>query len=88
MTTVSAYEARRNFGEILNRVAYKGESVVVERHGRPLAEIRPAKKTVKKKPSRDELIKKYAGIWDNEDGRRIEKAMKEFRSSFKVIRDR
>lgn len=88
MTTVSAYEARRNFGELLSRVAYKGETVLVERHGRPLVEIRPAKKRAKEKPSREELIKKYAGIWDNEDGRRIEKAMKEFRSSFKIIRDR
>ncbi len=39
---VTATEAARKFSEILNRVAYKGESFVVERSGRPVCEIRPA----------------------------------------------
>jgi len=41
-TRVTATEAARKFSEILNRVAYKGESFVVERNGRPVCEIRPA----------------------------------------------
>jgi prevent-host-death family protein len=41
-TRVTATEAARKFSEILNRVAYKGESFVVERSGRPVCEIRPA----------------------------------------------
>jgi antitoxin (DNA-binding transcriptional repressor) of toxin-antitoxin stability system len=43
-TRVTATEAARKFSEILNRVAYKGESFVVERGGRPICEISPAKK--------------------------------------------
>jgi prevent-host-death family protein len=43
-TRVTATEAARKFSEILNRVAYKGESFVVERSGRPVCEIRPAEK--------------------------------------------
>ena len=43
-TRVTATEAARKFSEILNRVAYKGESFIVERSGRPICEIRPAKK--------------------------------------------
>ena len=39
---ITATEAARKFSEILNRVAYKGESFVVERSGRPVCEIRPA----------------------------------------------
>jgi prevent-host-death family protein len=39
---VTATEAARKFSEILNRVAYQGESFVVERSGRPVCEIRPA----------------------------------------------
>ena len=42
-TRVSATEAARKFSEILNRVAYKGESFVVERSGRPVCEISPAR---------------------------------------------
>ncbi|HXN87405.1 MAG TPA: hypothetical protein VN867_15130 [Candidatus Binataceae bacterium] len=41
-TRVTATEAARKFSEILNRVAYKGETFVVERGGRPVCEIAPA----------------------------------------------
>jgi antitoxin (DNA-binding transcriptional repressor) of toxin-antitoxin stability system len=40
-THVTATEAARKFSEILNRVAYKGETFVVERSGRPVCEISP-----------------------------------------------
>ena len=40
-TRVTATEAARKFSEILNRVAYKGETFVVERGGRPVCEIAP-----------------------------------------------
>jgi antitoxin (DNA-binding transcriptional repressor) of toxin-antitoxin stability system len=43
-TRVSATEAARKFSEILNRVAYKGESFIVERGGRPVCEISPPSK--------------------------------------------
>lgn len=39
--TVSAFEARRNFGEILQEVAANGDNVVVERHGKPVAVVVP-----------------------------------------------
>ena len=38
---VTATEAARKFSEILNRIAYKGETFVVERNGRPICEISP-----------------------------------------------
>ena len=40
-TRVTATEAARQFSEILNRVAYKGESFIVKRAGRPICEISP-----------------------------------------------
>jgi prevent-host-death family protein len=43
-TRITATEASRKFSEILNRVAYKGESFIVERSGRPVCEIAPAEK--------------------------------------------
>ena len=39
MKTVSAYQARTNFGEILNLVYYQGGEVVVERKGKPMVKI-------------------------------------------------
>ncbi len=41
MTTVTATEAAKNFGEIVDRVREAGVAYVVERKGRPIAEIAP-----------------------------------------------
>ena len=38
-TTVSATEAAKNFGEIVDRVREEGVAYVVERKGRPIVEI-------------------------------------------------
>lgn len=37
--TVSAMEARQNFGSLLNQVALQKEEVVIERAGKPLAKL-------------------------------------------------
>jgi prevent-host-death family protein len=43
-TTVGAYEAKTKFSELIAR-AENGESFVVTRNGRPVAEIRPTKQS-------------------------------------------
>ena len=40
MATVTAFEAKTRFGELLNRVA-KGEEIVITRYEKPLARIVP-----------------------------------------------
>jgi antitoxin (DNA-binding transcriptional repressor) of toxin-antitoxin stability system len=42
-TRVSATKAARNFSELLNRVRYRGESFVIERGGKPVCEMSPAR---------------------------------------------
>ncbi len=39
--TIGAFEARRQFGQILKGVSGKGESYVVEYHGEPVAAVVP-----------------------------------------------
>jgi prevent-host-death family protein len=39
--TFSASKARVDFAEIINQVAYGGERVVLDRHGKPIAAIIP-----------------------------------------------
>lgn len=41
MKTVSAYKARTNFGELLNEIYYRGEEVIVEKMGKPVAVMIP-----------------------------------------------
>ena len=38
-TTISAFDARRKFGKVLDTVAANGNSVIVERHGEPVAAV-------------------------------------------------
>jgi prevent-host-death family protein len=38
-TTVGTHEAKTRLSEYLNRVAYGGERIVVERHGKPIAAL-------------------------------------------------
>lgn len=40
MATVSAFDAKTRFGELLDRVA-KGEEVIITRHDKPIARIVP-----------------------------------------------
>ena len=40
-TTVSTSKARVDFAEMINQVAYGGERVVLDRHGKPIAAIIP-----------------------------------------------
>lgn len=42
-TTIGAFEARRNFGKLLNDAGYKDTSIIVEKNGETLAAIVPIK---------------------------------------------
>lgn len=56
MATVSAFEAKTRFGELLDRVS-RGEEVVITRHDRPVARIVPEGGT-----RRDEVRRAVAGL--------------------------
>jgi len=44
MRRISATEASRSFSRVLDQAEHDGESFVIERNGRPVAELRPAPK--------------------------------------------
>jgi prevent-host-death family protein len=39
--TISAVKAREKFGQLLDEVYYKGDLVIIERDGRPMAAVIP-----------------------------------------------
>ena len=41
MTSLPVSKARQELAELLNRVAYKGERIVIERHGKTVAALVP-----------------------------------------------
>ena len=80
--TVSAYEARTNLGEILNLVYYKGDTVIIEKMGKPMVKLTKVT-TTKKSAGLDK--KKWAGAWDNKEGRLIEKYALELRETVNIV---
>ena len=44
MITISTMDVRRSIGDILNRVALRGDEYLVERKGKPLAVLMPVEK--------------------------------------------
>lgn len=45
-TTITATELAKSLSDVLNRVRYRGESFVIERGGRPVATLAPARSAV------------------------------------------
>ena len=45
MKRITATEASRSFSRVLDEAEHGGESFLIERNGRPVAELRPASKT-------------------------------------------
>lgn len=80
MKTVGAFDAKTHLSAIL-RAVEKGETYIITRHGRPVAEIRPATQeaTTQPDPSRDpeavqarvaalrERIREYGGGMTREE---------------------
>lgn len=56
--TVGAFEARRQFGQILKGVEVKGDRFVVERHGEPVAAVVPIEIYAQWKRGRKEFFAK------------------------------
>ncbi len=60
--TVGAFEARRQFGKLLQGVAVSGEKIIVERHGEPIAAVVPIEIYDQWKSSRNAFFAKIRGV--------------------------
>jgi prevent-host-death family protein len=54
--TIPAFEARRKFGSLIEDVSAKGDKVIVERHGKPMAAVVPLEVYEQWKASRDRFF--------------------------------
>ncbi len=62
--TVSALEARRRLGEILESVYYRGDEVVIERAGKVMAVIVPAERYQAMESSRERIFQLVEKNWE------------------------
>ena len=60
---VNALEARRRLGELLEGVYYRGDEVIIERAGRPMAAVIPMARYESLQRSRDRLLELIEENW-------------------------
>jgi prevent-host-death family protein len=69
MTRLSTSQARAQFADVLERVAFKGERVVIERRGKVLGAVVSAEDLA--------LLERVRAIEDEEDAAAVRRARKE-----------
>ena len=80
--TISAYEARTNLGEILNLVYYRGDTVIIEKMGKPMVKL--TRVDVSWKKSKKGILN-WAGSWNNKDSELIEMYALDLRRKSKIV---
>lgn len=73
---VSAYKARTNLGDLINRAYYNDEEIIIERKGEPMVKI--SKYREKKKEAKKTLAD-LAGVWKDIDADKMIKYIYEGR---------
>jgi prevent-host-death family protein len=61
---ISAVEARKRLGEILESVYYRGDEVVIERAGKAMAVVIPAERYEAMERSRERLFELIEENWE------------------------
>jgi prevent-host-death family protein len=60
---VNALEARKRLGELLEGVYYRGDEVIIERAGKPMAAVIPMARYESLERSRNRLFQLVEGNW-------------------------
>lgn len=91
--TLSAVEARQRFGEVLEGVFYRGDEVVIERAGKPMAVVVPLRRYESMERSRERLFELIERNWERnknvpyeEIQRDVDEAIREVRAQRKPAR--
>lgn len=87
---ITISDARANLPGLVEKVNSGSDEVIITVYGKPLAKLVPAASSKKKKGDTDteawNKLSKYAGIWDNEDGKLIAKYAAQMRRKGKILR--
>lgn len=61
---ISAMEARKRLGDLLESVYHRGDEVIIERAGKPMAVVIPASRYEAMERRRDEFWKMVEATWE------------------------
>ena len=83
---ISAVEARKRLGEILESVYYRGDEVVIERAGKPMAVVIPAQRYEVMERSRERLFELIEKNWERNKDVPYEEIEREVQEAIKEVR--
>lgn len=83
--TISATNARNNFGDIMNQVIYQDATFVIEKYGEPQIKLVPLSRGHKK---RSKNYLQFAGTLHEKDALDLRKKIKAHRTSFQFTRNK
>ena len=83
---ISAVEARKRLGDILEGVHYRGDEVVIERAGKAMAVVIPAERYEALEKSRERLFELIEKNWERNKDVPFEEAEREVQRAAKEVR--
>jgi prevent-host-death family protein len=83
---ISAVEARKRLGEILESVYYRGDEVVIERAGKAMAVVIPAERYEAMEKSRERLFELIEKNWERNKDIPYEEIEREVQQAVEEVR--
>lgn len=83
---ISAVEARKRLGEILESVYYRGDEVVIERAGKPMAVVIPAERYEAMERDRERLFELIEKNWERNKDVSYEEIEREVQQAIEEVR--
>lgn len=80
---INVSDFRNNISDYLNRVLYHNESFLLKKGKRIIAKVTGYNKS--EEVLTEDKIKKYAGILNDSEAKKVKKQMKKFRKKFKLL---
>jgi len=86
LKTINALKARRNLGQLLEEVFYKGDQIVIERAGKPMAVVISPSEYEAYKRQREQDMEIFGKIREKNKGVGLEEVEKDVREAIKAVR--
>ena len=84
---VSALEARKRLGELLEGVYYRGDEVVIERAGKPMGVVIPAERYEAMEREKDRFFELIEKNWERNKNVPYEVIEKEVEQAIREVRE-
>ena len=86
LKTINALKARRNLGQLLEEVFYKGDQFVIERAGKPMAVVISPSEYEAYKRQREQDMKVFDEIRKKNKGAELEEVQRDVQEAIEAVR--